>query len=289
MEAKVLTIIGGTVLAALITRSLLYKLERTLLFRPKKLEVDYDFDLMHYQDKFNKLNKPNIPATLNELFIKTKDGEKINIIYFHNPNNKSHMIFAHGNGGNMDGRINNIYTLGLMTSIVFFDYRGYGKSTGLADEKGIYRDAHAVWKFLVKHNRVNPASITLYGRSLGSSVMAKLACSLCDHKVLKPSALIMESGFSSIKDAAADHSSDKVKYIMRSSFDSMSYLKKIGNKIPVLISHSPSDKIVKFHNKDKLLKASKSHNTYFYQLRGGHNTPVHDKEYIYTIRQMLYA
>jgi predicted alpha/beta-fold hydrolase len=275
--------IGSVIILA--TRCICYKIECAAIFPSKKLKKDHNFNLYHHEQILNT-NKSN-PTTLQEYFVKTKDGETINVIYFHNPNVKGHTIFAHGNAGTIESRIDMIHTLADHTSVVLFDYRGYGKSSGKSTEKGLYQDVYAVWKFLVNNKNIDPRTITLYGRSLGSSVVAHLGSRLCDKDLLKPNAVIMESGFSSIKNVAKELISNKITYIMRSNFDSQNHVKKIGDKIPLLIAHSPDDELIKYYHKDQLIKSSNSHNTYFYQLSGGHNDPVMNYDYISTLRMFI--
>lgn len=55
-------------------------------------------------------------------------------------------------------------------NVVSFSYRGYGLSTGTADEKGIKIDAQTIMRYLSDHPIIGKTKLILYGRSLGGAV-----------------------------------------------------------------------------------------------------------------------
>jgi hypothetical protein len=54
-------------------------------------------------------------------------------------------LWFHGNAGNISHRVENINLFydNVNVSIFIFDYRGYGRSGGVASEEGTYRDGAA--------------------------------------------------------------------------------------------------------------------------------------------------
>jgi len=249
-------------------------LENKLIFQPKKLNKNYKFNL----------NNNNTQ----EYNLKTKDNI-INLMYFKNNNTKNFIIYAHGNGGNIESCFYVANILHKFSSVVCFDYSGYGKSTGAASEKQIYRDLNYVYKFVVKKLQINPEYITLYGFSLGSSVMAKFASDMCENnnknnKLIH--SIILEAGFCDLKTAVKDLVGYKLHKLLKSEFNTKNYIKNISNKIKILASHSQDDEIIKYNNRDILKKA----NNYIYtcDIKGGHNSIIYDEDYIKEIKNMLY-
>lgn len=59
-------------------------------------------------------------------------------------------------------------------NILLFDYRGYGRSTGIPSEAGLYADAQAVYDFVRARADLNQQKIFLFGRSLGGAVALHL-------------------------------------------------------------------------------------------------------------------
>lgn len=86
------------------------------------------------------------------------------------------VLFLHGNAGSIAGRgflARRLATRGYATLLV--DYRGYGHSEGRPDEEGLYRDARAAWRHVVRDRDVAPSRLAVAGNSLGSAVAAHLA------------------------------------------------------------------------------------------------------------------
>ncbi|MCK4586873.1 MAG: alpha/beta hydrolase [Gammaproteobacteria bacterium] len=174
------------------------------------------------------------------------------------------LLFFHGNAGNMSHRGESIeifHRLGL--NIFIFDYRGYGQSEGKPSESGIYADARAAWHYLTDTKGIRKENITLFGRSLGGAVAAKLAAEV------QPGTLILESTFSSAKEMA-----NTVLPVMshlvplRFEFKTVEYIKQVSS--PVLIVHSPDDEIIPYRLGEKVFQAANKPKS-FLKLQGDHN------------------
>lgn len=85
-------------------------------------------------------------------------------------------IFSHGNGGNLSGiSVVPRWLAGQGIATYVYDYRGYGRSWGWPSEKGLYRDADAVWKEAVRRDGATPAQSLSIGHSLGGGPASYLA------------------------------------------------------------------------------------------------------------------
>ncbi|SDW47702.1 alpha/beta hydrolase [Thiocapsa roseopersicina] len=192
------------------------------------------------------------------------DGTRLHGWFIPHPDATHTLIFFHGNTGNISHRGDSIaifHRLGL--SVLIIDYRGYGRSSGRPSEAGIYRDALAARDHLVGVRGGDPASILIFGRSLGASVAADLASR-------GPSAgVILESGFSSARDMARHlyPGLHRVLYL-RFDFDAAERLSRVRS--PVLVLHSPDDEIVPYALGRKLFEAAREPKR-FVDLRGDHN------------------
>lgn len=202
---------------------LLFVLQTRLIFYPGKLSREYKYK--------------NIPPR-EEVFIKTADGETLNALFFPGQNKAKAILYFHGNAGDLSGwqfAAEDLLASGV--SIFMIDYRGYGKSTGSISETGFYRDADAAYKFLISEKRLQPDSILIYGRSIGSGVAVDLASRK------KSAGLILESAYSSLSKLA----DEKVPFFfpslyLRSKFDN---LKKINSvSAPVLFVHGTDDTLI---------------------------------------------
>jgi len=177
------------------------------------------------------------------------------------------LLFCHGNAGNISHRIESarIYRdLGL--SVLLFDYRGYGASTGSPDEEGTYRDARAAWDYLVQERGKRLERIIVFGESLGGAVAAATA--------LRTGAggLIILSGFTSLSDIGQTlYPFLPVRLLLKYRYATGDTIGAIA--CPKLIIHSPEDEIVPFPFGRRLFEKAQPPKE-FLEIRGGHNDGI---------------
>jgi fermentation-respiration switch protein FrsA (DUF1100 family) len=197
------------------------------------------------------------------LTLTTSDDEQLDAWFIPADPARGTVLFCHGNAGNISHRLDSIrlfHELGL--SVLIFDYRGYGQSTGKPTEKGTYRDADAAWQHLVEHS-IPAEHIILFGRSLGATIAADLA-------TRQPAAgVILECAFTSVPDIAATlYPWLPVRWLSRYQYNTRKQLADIHS--PVLIVHSRDDEIIPYSNGERLYAAANDPKQ-FLELRGGHN------------------
>jgi hypothetical protein len=193
----------------------------------------------------------------------TKDGVQLVGWFIPAKTSRATLIFCHGNGGNISHRLEKIRIFNnLNLDVLIFDYRGYGMSEGSPSEKGLYLDAEVVYNYLVNEKRITTKKIVVYGESLGAAVAVDLASK---HDL---AGIIIEGGFTSVKDMAKKILPFIPTFIYASRFDSLEKIKNI--KSPKLIFHSVDDEIVPFELGKKLFDAAAEPKE-FVELRGGHN------------------
>ena len=206
----------------------------------------------------------DIGLDFEDVVFTAEDGVKLSGWFIPAGQSRGVVLFCHGNGGNISDRLETIGILNrLGYSTFIFDYRGYGESEGKPGEYGTYLDAEAAWNWLMEKHGVQPDRIVIMGRSLGGAVAAWLAGK---HT---PSALIIESSFTSIRDMGAElHPWLPVKLLSRFDYCTVDYLKKIT--CPVLVIHSPEDDLVPFSHGRRLYEAAGEPKE-FLEITGSHN------------------
>ena len=148
------------------------------------------------------------------------------------------LLYFCGNAGNLSDRID---LLTLMADrpceVVAFNYRGTGESKGKPTEKGVYRDADAVYDYLTKDRGIDPGRIVLWGHSIGGAVAVDLA-------TRQPCAgLILESTFRSAKVMARRMMPLlPVGLFLSYRFDNEGNIAKL--QCPILFIHGTSDTII---------------------------------------------
>ncbi|HPN84655.1 MAG TPA: alpha/beta hydrolase, partial [Victivallales bacterium] len=157
-------------------------------------------------------------------------------------------------------------------NVLIFDYRGYGRSEGSPSEKGTYLDADAAYDYLMKKG-IPEKEIIIFGRSLGGAVAVDLASRN------NPSALIIESTFSSIPDMAAKlYPFLPARLLCVIKYDSLMKIEKI--KCPLLVVHSPHDEIIPFEMGRKIYEKAKEPKR-FLEIIGSHNEGYIDSGNLY--------
>jgi len=194
------------------------------------------------------------------------DGTRLHGWYAEHPNPRAHVLFLHGNGGNLTYRAELLRDLRekLQVSALILDYRGYGKSEGSPTEEGILADARAARRWLAKEAGIAESDIVLHGRSLGGGVAVDLAA--------KDGArgLILESTFTSLPDVAAVHYPwVPTHLLMRNRLNSLA---KIGDYDgPLLQSHGTADETIPIYLGRRLFEAAPGQKQFVAVEGEGHN------------------
>ncbi len=178
------------------------------------------------------------------------------------------LLFFHGNAGNREDRLHNVAGLWRAgVSVLIFDYRGYGDSSGTPSEAGLYADGAAAFDWLA--TRVPDRPITLFGRSLGGAVAARVAA-------VRPAAgLILESTFTSAPDMAGRVLPfPGVRYLVRSRFDALAAVRKLT--APLLVIHGSADELVPISMGRALYEAAATRDKTFREVPGGRHNDTYD-------------
>jgi uncharacterized protein len=175
------------------------------------------------------------------------------------------LLICHGNAGNLSEFGRPAHYVGLRQlglSLLAFDYRGYGESSGAPSEAGLYKDADAAYRYLRDELRVAPERIIIFGHSLGSTVAVDLASRV-------PSAgLILEGALTSVLERGQElYPYIPVRWIGRSRFNSLEKISRV--RVPKLFLHARADDVVPLSHGRRLFEAAPPPKT-FIELRGGH-------------------
>jgi len=166
------------------------------------------------------------------------------------------ILYLHGNSHHLDHYWDRIQILWRMGYRVFaIDYRGYGMSTGVPSEAGVYADGqvardHVVARLIEENpslampDGTAPPTLLLdvgfYGNSLGSTVAIDLAVSDPPKVLVTEAALGSAQAFMDDALGLGFHSS----VLMDSSFDNVGKIPSVIS--PKLITHGMRDDFVSF-------------------------------------------
>jgi fermentation-respiration switch protein FrsA (DUF1100 family) len=219
-----------------------------------------------------------------DLWIKTPDGEHLHGWLVVATSAAPLLIFCHGNAGNIGDRVGNVASLEKAgISVLIFDYRGYGKSSGHPSEEGIYTDALATYHYAVEVLGYSPDGVVLFGRSLGAAVAADLALRV------PVAGIILESAFTNLKDLAWVHYPFiPGKFLVKHKFNVLEVVR--GIEAPLLVVHGDQDGLVPMRLGKKVYQAAPGAKEFYVIPGAGHNDTelVGGEAYILRLRSFVY-
>ena len=228
--------------------------------------VIFENNLVYHPVKYPAGNWNPTQFPFEDILFTSADGTSLHGWYVPHKAGKKHygtVLFCHGNAGNLASRTEIIELLhngGF--SLFIFDYRGYGKSQGKPNEKGVLADAEAARVWLSKKEKIAQKEIIVMGRSIGGAVAVHLATA-------GAKGLVLESTFDSLPRAAKIHYPFlPTRILMSNRFDSISKIKKYQG--PLLQSHGRQDQIVPLILGKKLHQNAPGKKEWF-EFAGGHN------------------
>ncbi len=185
-----------------------------------------------------------------DVYFTTPDGVRLHGWYCPVETPRAVVLFAHGNAGNIAYRYPDCVRLtrDMDVTVFAFDYRGYGRSEGTPNEKGLLIDARAAREWLARKEGLDEAEIVLFGRSLGGGVMVDLAANDGAR------ALMLESTFTSLPDVANDLLPLSPGILMLNRFKSLEKIPRYHG--PLLIAHGTKDQLIPFEHGKQLFEAA---------------------------------
>lgn len=176
------------------------------------------------------------PGAVEEQWFETPDGEELYGWYCRSKKPIASALFCHGNTGNLTVSADIIpHLLDAGINVLFFDYRGFGKSTGTASINGVVSDGITAARF---HHKIRPKNVPsiLYGFSLGGAVAAQVI------KRHPFDGLILQSTFTSLPDITRVLFPTIPLHLLAGNlFNTLSVVKRLT--VPLLVIHGADDEV----------------------------------------------
>ncbi len=179
------------------------------------------------------------------------------------------VIHFHGNAGNITANLN---MMGFMPyqglNLFMFDYRGYGKSEGHPDRKGVYEDSLSALRYVLARPDVDKQRVFLLGQSLGGANAIAVSASLTPETVR---ALVVDSSFFSYRSIVKDKIGTlpvlgwfKTPLSLIMATDSYHSGDMIGSisPTPVMILHGTKDRVIPYHHGEQLFERAREPKTF---------------------------
>lgn len=172
-----------------------------------------------------------------EVEIKTPDGETILGWWSEAVGDKPTLLYFHGNAGSLESRSERFrkYTARGF-GLLMMSYRGFSGSSGVPSEHANVADAKLAYDVLLAKG-VRSDRIVLYGESLGTGVAVQLAAE-------KPVAgLVLDAPYTSMLALAElHHPALPARVFLSDRYDSERHIGKVT--APILIVHGEADEVI---------------------------------------------
>jgi pimeloyl-ACP methyl ester carboxylesterase len=211
------------------------------------------------------------------LQIETDDGVKLEGAVYEPLNATKTLLVFVGRSHDAVALMHKLAQTYLDCRIVAFNYRGYGRSGGLVNEKNIKKDGLQIAALIQKHY----GDFFLLGFSLGSSVAAYIAS---HHKV---KSLFLVGAFDSLN-SLVEQKFYRFKFISKSlryKFQTAKYMKDVDTDTYLFVSRD--DEITYIYNARELKKSIKNL-VYYDEIEGiTHNELLWNKQVTNKINKVI--
>ena len=238
-----------------------------LLFIVFSVSCDFFlYNVCFFPDNSTYIPEDKFPEYVELVKIKTTDNVIINGLYFSENRNKRKMVLIsfHGNAENIYVQFDHgvkLFRMGV--DVLLVSYRGYAKSRGSPSEKGIYTDGRSALDYAINVLGYNINNIIICGRSIGTTVAVEIS------QKRDIAGLILLSPLSSGQDFVKSMGMSSMKFLVGSSFDSISKINNI--RCPLLVIHGDSDEVISYSLGYKLFDEYNGKKEFIYIKNGGHN------------------
>jgi hypothetical protein len=182
---------------------------------------------------------------------------------------KCTVLYCHGQTGALGSQVPVLeqLTRRLRANVFAFDYRGYGRSGGSPDEKGLYRDVRAAHRQLTEGIGEDPRRVVLFGHSLGGAVAIDAALEV------PVAGLVAQATFTQMRDMAKSfYPNVPLHLVTRNHFRSIDKVGRIA--VPKLFVHGERDDKVPLEIGRRLYEAAAEPKEWLALPRRGHHDLV---------------
>lgn len=228
---------------------------------------------------FPTRDEPATPATwglkYESVDFKSADGTPLHgwFIPAKNRAAKGTVVFSHGNSGSIGYHLGFVAWLAEASyNVMIYDYRGFGKSGGNVDRRGMIDDVKAAFAYARQRHDIDPNRLVSFGHSLGG---AQSITALAEAPVEGLRAIVIDGAFASYQAMARLIGGQLGASLVTDELSPKDFVKKLS-PVPLLVVHGARDEVVPFAHGRQLFEAAGEPKTLFEVKSGRHGTALSD-------------
>ena len=171
-------------------------------------------------------------------------------LFVHQRNHRRFVLYAHGNAEDLGLIYEDMVTLSKETSsnVIAVEMPGYGIAGGTPSEESVSRQFMDVYGFVLSVFNIEPESVVLMGRSIGTGIVARAAAER------PPAAVVLVSAYTSIQDVVRDVCGRVAACLVAPRFDTLSVVERLD--VPTLLIHGTEDAEIDYNHSVALAKCA---------------------------------
>jgi len=182
------------------------------------------------------------------------------------------IIFSHGNAGSIGHHLGFVMWLAdAGYHVLLYDYRGFGKSGGTPDRRGMIDDVKAAFAYASRHPGVDGRRLVSYGHSMGG---AKSVTAIGESPVRGLRAVVIDGAFASYRTMARLFGGQLGESLVTDELSPRDYVEKIS-PVPLLVVHGGRDEVVPVSQGRELFRSARNPKTFFEVEAGRHGDALY--------------
>ncbi len=193
------------------------------------------------------------------------------------------VVFSHGNAGALGHHLGFVMWLAEAGyHVMMYDYRGFGKSGGSVDRRGMVDDVKAAFAHAARRPGVNSRRLISYGHSLGG---AKSITALGETPVRGLRAVVIDGAFASYQAMARIIGGQLGESLVTDELAPKDFVGKLS-PVPLLVVHGTRDEVVPLAQGRQLYQAAGQPKTLFEVKAGRHGDALSRDDGAYRKRML---
>lgn len=256
-------------------------------------------NLFLYPDRVHHLPDRALGTPAEDVWITAPDGSSLHALFLPAQGRaRATLLFLHGNAENLSSHVHAVSWLPAQGyAVLALDYRGFGRSQGVADVDAIHEDAAATLAWLAARDPAVTGPLVVYGQSLGGSVAIRLVAEADAAHRQRIAAVIADSAFASYRGIAREKLAQlwltwplqwPLSLLVSDRHSALDAVERIS-PIPLLLIQGERDAVVDASHAQRLYAAARDPKALWLVPEGGHIDAVRREPLRLRLRDYLHT